>query len=234
MKGTDISSYNSIFDTYGEESDFREMALLDYYKAGLPEKLQKTVGMTWLKWKDFDEYRERTMDLHLEWVNEREREGRSKPFSTPRTNMGSSQGRMVASVNALMGPGANSSFTLLPKLTPKERDRLRKLGACFACRQPGHMSNECPTFPNNTPRSSTAQNTSRNFPPHAVRTAKTLAPSSSSSSPSVTVAQTLSSSSSCNVIKDISDMVNKVKGLEGEEKEQAAVYLKDIMSKLDF
>ncbi|KAF5353578.1 hypothetical protein D9758_013795 [Tetrapyrgos nigripes] len=236
MKGMDISSYNSIFDTYGEESDFGETALLDSYKAGLPEKLQKTVGMTWPKWKDFDEYREGTMDLHLEWVNEKEREGRSRPFSTPRMSAGPSQGRTVASVNALMnmGPGANSSFTPLPKLTPEERDRLRKQGACFTCRQPGHMSNECLTFPKNTPRSSTAQNTSQNFPPRAVRTTETSAPLSSSSSPPVTVAQTSSSSSSRNVIKDISDMVNKVKGLEGEEKEQAAVYLKDIMSKLDF
>ncbi|KAF5347381.1 hypothetical protein D9758_011280 [Tetrapyrgos nigripes] len=236
MKGTDISSYNSIFDTYGEELDFGETALLEYYKAGLPEKLRKTVGMTWPKWQDFDEYRERTMDLHLEWVNEREREGRSRLFSTPRTNAGPSQGRTVASVNTLMnmGPGANLSFTPLPKLTPEERDRLRKSGACFTCRQPGHMSNECLTFPNNTSRSSTTQKMSPNFSPRAVRTAETSTPLLSSSSSPVTVAQTSSLSSSCNVIKDISDMVNKVKGLEGEEKEQAAVYLKDIMSKLDF
>ncbi|KAF5366538.1 hypothetical protein D9758_008960 [Tetrapyrgos nigripes] len=131
-----------------------------------------------------------------------------------------------------MGPGANSSFTPLPKLTPEERDRLRKLGACFACRQPRHMSNECPMFPSNTLRSSTSQNTSQNFPPCAVRTAETSAPSSSSSSPPVTVAQTSSLSSSHNVIKDILDMMNKVKGLEGEEKEQASVYLKDVMVKM--
>ncbi|KAF5354395.1 hypothetical protein D9758_010802 [Tetrapyrgos nigripes] len=131
-----------------------------------------------------------------------------------------------------MGPGANSSFTPLPKLTPEERDRLRKLGACFACRQLGHMSNECPMFPNNTPRSSTSQNASRNFPPLAVRTAETSTSSSSSSSPPVTVAQMLLSSPSRNVIKDILDMVNKVKGLEGEEKEQASVYLKDVVVKL--
>ncbi|KAF5354394.1 hypothetical protein D9758_010794 [Tetrapyrgos nigripes] len=219
MKGTDISSYNSIFDTYGEESDYGETALLDFYKAGLPRDLRKSVAGTWPKWKDFDEYRERAMDLHLEWINKREKEGRSRPFPTPRTSAGPSQGRTVANVNALMnmGPGANSSFTPLPKLTTEERDRLWKLGACFACRQPGHMSNECPTFPNNTPR-----------------TAETSAPSLSSDSPPVTVAQMSSLSTSRNVIKDISDMVNKVKGLEGEEKEQAAVYLKDIMSKLDF
>ncbi|KAF5354393.1 hypothetical protein D9758_010795 [Tetrapyrgos nigripes] len=131
-----------------------------------------------------------------------------------------------------MGPGANSSFTPLPKLTPKESDRLRKLGACFACRQPGHMSNKCPTFPNNTPKTSTAQNTSQNFPPRAVRTAKTSAPSLSSSLPLITVAQTSLSSSSRNVIKNISDMMKKVKGLEGEEKEQASVYLKDVVAKM--
>ncbi|KAF5329076.1 hypothetical protein D9758_018532 [Tetrapyrgos nigripes] len=160
---------------------------------------------------------DRAMDLHLEWLNEREKEGCWKSYSTPRMNSGPSQGWTVASINALMnmGSGASLSFTPLPKLTPEERDRLHKLGACFACRKLGHMSNECPTFLNNTPR-----------------TAETSTSLSSSSSPLITVAETSSSSSSQNVIKDISDMVNKVKGLEGEEKEQASVYLKDVVAKM--
>ena len=32
----------------------------------------------------------------------------------------------------------------LPKLTPQLRNELRKKGACFRCRKPGHMSRECP------------------------------------------------------------------------------------------
>jgi len=32
----------------------------------------------------------------------------------------------------------------LPKLTPQICDELRKKGACFRCRKPGHMSRECP------------------------------------------------------------------------------------------
>ena len=32
----------------------------------------------------------------------------------------------------------------LPKLTAQIRDELRKKGACFRCRKPGHMSRECP------------------------------------------------------------------------------------------
>ncbi|KAF5336731.1 hypothetical protein D9758_016269 [Tetrapyrgos nigripes] len=222
MKGTDISSYNSIFNTYGEESDFGETALLEFYQDGLPPKLREAVGRTYPKWDDFKEYKERAVELHLEWLKEWERQGRWKTTSTSKSNPGPSQGRTVASVNVLMnmGPGANSSFTPLPKLTPDQRDRLRKLGACFACRQTGHMSNKCPTFPKPS-----SQNASRTFSPRAVQTAEII------SSPPVTVAQT---SSSRDAIKDISDMVNRVKGLEGEEKEQATVYLKDIMSKLDF
>ncbi|KAF5341301.1 hypothetical protein D9758_016646 [Tetrapyrgos nigripes] len=154
MKGTDISSYNSIFDTYGEESEFGDAALLEFYQDGLPPKLREAVGRTYPKWDDFEEYKERAVELHLEWLKERERQGRWKTTST-KSNPGPSQGRTVASVNALMGPGANSSFNLPPKLTPDERDRLRKAGACFACRQTGHMSNECLTFPRTS-----SQNTS--------------------------------------------------------------------------
>ncbi|KAF5337620.1 hypothetical protein D9758_014942 [Tetrapyrgos nigripes] len=220
MRGTDISSYNSIFDTYGEESEFGEAALLEFYQDGLPPKLREAVGRTYPKWKDFDQYQERAVELHLEWLKERERQGRWKTTSTSKSSPGPSQGRTVASVNALMGSGANSSFNLPPKLTPDERDRLRKAGACFACRQTGHMSNECPTFPRMS-----SQNTPQTFPSRTIRTAETAPP------PPVTVAQ---ASSSRNTIKEISDMVNRVKGLEGEEKEQATVYLKDIMSKLDF
>ncbi|KAF5346801.1 hypothetical protein D9758_015721 [Tetrapyrgos nigripes] len=159
MKGTDISSYNSIFDTYREESEFGEAALLEFYQDGLPPKLREAVGRTYPKWDGFEEYKERAVELHLEWLKERERQGRWKTTSTSKSAPGPSQGRTVASVNVLMGPGANPSFNLPPKLTPDERDRLQKAGACFACRQTGHMSNECPTFPRKS-----FQNTSRTFP----------------------------------------------------------------------
>ncbi|KAF5338672.1 hypothetical protein D9758_018036 [Tetrapyrgos nigripes] len=206
---------SGIFDTHREESEFGEAALLEFYQDGLPPKLREAVGRTYPKWDDFEEYKERAVELHLEWLKERERQGRWKTTSTSKSSPG--PGRTVASVNALMnmGPGANLSSNPLPKLTPDERDRLRKLGACFTCRQTGHMSNECPTYPRTS-----SQNTSQTFP-SSLETA---------SPPPVTVAQ---ASSFRNTIKDISDMVNRVKGLEGEEKEQATIYLKDIISKLN-
>ena len=46
----------------------------------------------------------------------------------------------------------------LPKLTPQICDELRKKGACFRCRKPGHMSQECPG-PDSTPISTSSSKT---------------------------------------------------------------------------
>jgi len=46
----------------------------------------------------------------------------------------------------------------LPKLTPQIRNELRKKGACFQCRKPGHMSRECPG-PDSTPASTSSSKT---------------------------------------------------------------------------
>ena len=37
------------------------------------------------------------------------------------------------------------------KLTPEERKRCIEKGLCFRCRKPGHLSGECPSFPNKKP-----------------------------------------------------------------------------------
>ena len=36
------------------------------------------------------------------------------------------------------------------KLTPEQREQLRREGKCFKCRQAGHMVNTCPTNVNRT------------------------------------------------------------------------------------
>ena len=41
-------------------------------------------------------------------------------------------------------PAPNTDGPRLAKLSDRERERLRSIGACFRCRQPGHMSSQCP------------------------------------------------------------------------------------------
>jgi hypothetical protein len=43
-----------------------------------------------------------------------------------------------------MDVDAAQPFTHFTKLTEEEKAQLRKRGACFRCRQDGHMSRECP------------------------------------------------------------------------------------------
>jgi len=45
----------------------------------------------------------------------------------------------------LFNSKSSKNIKKLNKLTIEERQHLRKLGACFKCRQPGHMVRECPT-----------------------------------------------------------------------------------------
>jgi hypothetical protein len=48
-------------------------------------------------------------------------------------------------------PGGTAPMELdaISKLTPQERERLRKAGGCFRCRQTGHMARDC-TMANRT------------------------------------------------------------------------------------
>ena len=43
-------------------------------------------------------------------------------------------------------PGGPTPMELdaITKLTPAERERLRRMGGCFRCRQAGHLARDCP------------------------------------------------------------------------------------------
>jgi hypothetical protein len=53
---------------------------------------------------------------------------------------------------AYRAPGGPAPMDLdaISKLTPAERDRLRRSGGCFRCRQSGHLARDCP-MPNRRP-----------------------------------------------------------------------------------
>lgn len=56
---------------------------------------------------------------------------------------------MSPAANPTTGPTPMEVDALNRKLSPltqAERDRLRKIGGCFRCREPGHIAPNCPTF----------------------------------------------------------------------------------------
>jgi hypothetical protein len=231
MKGIDLAEYNVLFDTYGDDSDFGEMALLLFYKKGLPKALREKVAGTYPKPANFEEYKERAMDLHLEWLNDREESKTWASSTTDRsTNSKNTDGRKGLKVNAaetsetrnVEAFNTEGNRPIYPKkLTDEERERFRREGICFACRQKGHASWDCTKFPRNssTPSSFTPR------PGPSVRVANTTTNSS---------AATTTESSGTDAMKEVTDLMAKIRALKGEDREAAASLLKDITSNLDF
>ena len=61
-------------------------------------------------------------------------------YKTPTQNAGF---RPNPGYRAPGGP-APMELDAITKLTPAERERLRKMGGCFRCRQSGHLARNCP------------------------------------------------------------------------------------------
>jgi hypothetical protein len=89
MKGVDLAEYNVLFDTYRDDSDFGETALLLFYKKCPPRALREKIAGTYPKPATFEDYKERAMDLHLEWLNDREE---SKTWASELENCRRSKG----------------------------------------------------------------------------------------------------------------------------------------------
>ncbi|KAF5333972.1 hypothetical protein D9758_017284 [Tetrapyrgos nigripes] len=107
-------------------------------------------------------------------------------------------------------PGASSTMKYPPKLTPQEREKMRKEGRCFRCRGLGHMGNDCPTFPN-TPQ---------------------INPNNTTWRPSIKQAAVETSESKVNTTTDnISELTARIGALSGEEKEGL---LKKFVTEADF
>ncbi|KAF5374210.1 hypothetical protein D9758_004645 [Tetrapyrgos nigripes] len=161
MEGTlaDIDKYNSQFKRYADDTGYNDKALMKYYRKGLPRGLVDWISYLSTQHKSLAALQKAAVKQHMIWL---ERQEEKNSWSKPRReegqpgrrSQGTGSGRMRSmEVNAFQdnAPGASSITKYPPKLTPQERDKMRKEGRCFRCRGQGHMGNDCPTFPSMPP-----------------------------------------------------------------------------------
>ncbi|KAF5309739.1 hypothetical protein D9758_019123 [Tetrapyrgos nigripes] len=157
---------------------------------------------------------------HMIWL---ERQEEKTSWSKPRReegqlgrgSQGTRSGRARSmEVNAFQDsvPGASPTTKYPPKLTPQERDKMRKEGRCFRCRGQGHMGNDCPMFPSMPP--TTPNNTT--WRPSIKKTAVVT----ETSEPKVNT-----------TTDNISELTARIGALSGEEKEGL---LKKFVTESDF
>ncbi|KAF5335012.1 hypothetical protein D9758_016188 [Tetrapyrgos nigripes] len=201
----DIDKYNSQFKRYADDTGYNDKALMKWYRKGLPRgnlaALQKAAVKQHMIWLERQEEKN-------SWSKPRREEGQPGRGSQ---SIKSGRTRSIE-VNALQDnvPGASSITKYPPKLTPQEREKMRKEGRCFRCRGLGHMGNDCPTFPN-TPQ---------------------ITPNNTTWRPSIKQAMIDTSEPKVNTTaENISELTARIGALSGEEKEGL---LKKFVTESDF
>ncbi|KAF5370110.1 hypothetical protein D9758_001047 [Tetrapyrgos nigripes] len=219
----DIDKYNSQFKLYAKDTGYNDKALMKHYQKGLPKGLVDQISLLSSQPKNLVTLQKVAVKQHMIWA-ERQAEkalwnkqrGEGGQQTKGSQDMGDNQIRIME-VNAFQSntPGASSNTKYPLKLTNEERERMRKEGRCFGCRKKGHTTRNCPTFPR-----STTTNTNNTALRPSIR---------------ATTATTESLSFGTNTtMKDISELTTKIRSLSGEEKEQAAGYLKELITQMDF
>jgi Retrotransposon gag protein/Zinc knuckle len=133
QKGTVIQYSSEFRRTLSLIGNYDESNAFLLYKNGLKPLLRMQVNIA--KCTDIDEAEQ--VALHTEAAMQRE-ETRPPP-ATP---------KLTRPTGAFLRPSPGPSTTGGPtKLTPSEKEYLRKNNGCYRCRQLGHLSTQCPTYP---------------------------------------------------------------------------------------
>lgn len=139
-----VDEYNSQFNTLIMRCNYRDVdEHITTYRNGLKQSILLNIARTGNIPVTLDGWFRRASA-----IDNAERETRNilNSFS-PSTN------KSTSSNQRKWNPKSNDSstakpFNPVPKMTPEERERCRKEGLCFRCRESGHNSANCPKFKN--------------------------------------------------------------------------------------
>ncbi|KAF5331512.1 hypothetical protein D9758_018600 [Tetrapyrgos nigripes] len=214
----DIDKYNSEFELYGKDTSYNNKGLMKYYRKGLPKGLVDRISYLPSQPQNLETLQKAMIRQHMIWVERQtekalwsKQQGEGERQTKGSQNAGGSR-------NAFQNnnPGAPPKIKYPPKLTNKEREKMKKEGRCFSCCGLGHTTFNCPTFP----RSTTTNSDNTTWKP-AIRT-------------TTITTEPLSSRTKTTMKEIVEEFTAKVRVLSGEEKEKAAGYLKDLATQSDF
>ena len=197
-----VVDYITEFETHAPHTGYNDEALIQWFKVGLNSALLNDCMSTFPMPKTLPEWKERARDRNAAFI-ERSRFQKSRP-STGKPPVSN---RSPQSTSASRPRTVAAAETRLPRLTEQDRERLRREGACFRCRQKGHMSRDC--VANSTP---------------SVRALET--------GPAPGVAQQDQSGTLDvpPVNRSIADLSAQLQALSVEEREEAQAALKDMVA----
>ncbi len=199
--------------------------MLHYFKKGLNPSLVDCISTSFPIPTNLADYKQHAVVMQNPWKAEQHKKAiwcfggwgttlTSVPRPTPAPQALAPNMGVLMDVNTFRHPDAQLNPPALPRLTAFEQEILRCCGACFKCRQTGHISNDCPMHDP--------------VPGWNVCITKVIAPCA----PSTSMFNT-STSTQVDAVQQISVMTNLLWTLQGDAKEQAIAYLKDVIS-LDF
>lgn len=130
MGNKSCEEYTTMFNGYAETSGYDEIYLLRRYKEGLNRQLMMNVVRSHPPPTTLKEWKDRSLTLDREW---RRAKGR-----TTRTE--SSEHKTPKKETKERDPNAME----IDAISVTERQDLMKKGACFVCREHGHIAKNCP------------------------------------------------------------------------------------------
>ena len=141
-----LNQYISEFQNHVARANIKDPnVLIGYFSAGIPPTLMRRIMSMDTVPTTIQEWYSKAIHFQMQWEQAEEISKRNQrpvhsyqPFPSTSTR--------TKDPNAM-----DVDVVRVRKLTPEERKRCIKKGLCFRCRKPGHLSGECPSFPNKKP-----------------------------------------------------------------------------------
>lgn len=222
-----VETYSTTFDILAPKTEYDEEALIYFFKRGLRSDICDQASRIYPRATDLETWQKYAHDMDSMERGRIEEKRRWNTFTYFRPTQATQQTTQTTKTSTSQHVPMDVDAVQYTPLTQPERERLRRSGGCFYCRQQGHMAKECPNRGQRTQARPV-----RAIEPTRTASIVEVASTSSTSAPS----QASTSTGTNDIVKVLTDVGRQIQGLSGDGREQAIALFKDIAAtmKSDF